>query len=89
MRLNRHHLNKIAKSERFAGHERFIVEQVQQVVALFVPERPGQPPVFPRTLDLQAQGRFALGFYQQQAADSAARQAAREDKNNNANSDTK
>jgi len=30
-------------------------------------------PAFPRTLDLQAQGRFALGFYQQMAADDAAR----------------
>jgi hypothetical protein len=33
--------------------------------------------MFPRTLDLQAQGRFALGFYQQMAADAAARQASR------------
>jgi hypothetical protein len=31
-----------------------------------------QPPSFPRVLDLQAQGRFALGFYQQKAADAAA-----------------
>jgi len=83
LRLNRHHLNKIAKSERFAGHERFIEEQIQQVLALFKPARPGQPPVFPRTLDLQAQGRFALGFYQQQAADALARQAAQNQKTNN------
>ena len=73
LRLNRHHLNKISKSNRFAGHERFIGEQIQGVCALFRPAKPGLPPMFPRTLDLQAQGRFALGFYQQMAADTAAR----------------
>jgi CRISPR-associated protein Csd1 len=79
IRLNRHHLNKISKSERFGGHERFIQEQIEAVLALFKPTRPGLPPTFPRTLDLQAQGRFALGFYQQHAADAAARQAYRKD----------
>ena len=77
LRLNRHHLNKISKSKRFAGHERFIGDQIQGVCALFRPDKPGLPPMFPRTLDLQAQGRFALGFYQQMAADAAARQASR------------
>ena len=74
IRLNRHHLDKIRKSERYGGHERFIQEQVESVLVLFKPARPGLPPSFPRTLDLQAQGRFALGFYQQHAADAAARQ---------------
>ncbi|MCX6925199.1 MAG: type I-C CRISPR-associated protein Cas8c/Csd1 [Verrucomicrobia bacterium] len=73
LRLNRHHLDKISKSNRFAGRERFIGEQIQGVCALFRPAKPGLPPMFPRTLDLQAQGRFALGFYQQMAADTAAR----------------
>lgn len=73
-RLNRHHLNTIAKSDRFAGHERFIQQQIEDVLVLFRPARPGVPPVFPRSLDLQAQGRFALGFYQQMAADRRARQ---------------
>jgi CRISPR-associated protein Csd1 len=77
LRLNRHHLNKISKSDRFGGHERFIEEQIQGVCALFKPVKPGLSPMFPRTLDLQAQGRFALGFYQQMAADAAARQANR------------
>lgn len=80
LRLNRHHLNKISKSERFAGHERFLQEQIQSILTLFKPEQPGKPPVFPRTLDLQAQGRFALGFYQQSAEDDAARKAAKPDK---------
>lgn len=79
IRLNRHHLNKIRKSERFGGHERFIQAQIEAVLVLFKPARPGLPPSFPRTLDLQAQGRFALGFYQQHAADAAARQANKKD----------
>jgi len=79
LRLNRHHLNKIRKSERFGGHERFIQEQIENALVLFKPARPGLPPTFPRTLDLQAQGRFALGFYQQHAADAAARQANKKD----------
>lgn len=77
IRLNRHHLNKISKSDRYKGHERFLEEAIQQIIALFKPEERNQPPKFPRVLDLQAQGRFALGFYQQQAADDAARRAAR------------
>ncbi len=89
-RLNRHHLNKIAKSERFAGHERFIEEQIQGVCALFKPAKPGLPPMFPRTLDLQAQGRFALGFYQQMAADTAARRTGtKKDDNSNPKPETK
>jgi CRISPR-associated protein Csd1 len=80
LRLNRHHLNKISKSERFAGHERFLQEQIQNILALFQPGQPGTPPAFPRTLDLQAQGRFALGFYQQSAEDDAARKASKSDK---------
>jgi CRISPR-associated protein Csd1 len=79
IRLNRHHLNKISKSERYGGHERFIQEQIEAVLVLFKPARPGLPPTFPRTLDLQGQGRFSLGFYQQHAADAAARQSNKKD----------
>ncbi|BET68605.1 type I-C CRISPR-associated protein Cas8c/Csd1 [Opitutales bacterium ASA1] len=79
LRLNRHHLNKISKSERFGGHEHFIQQQIEAVLALFKPPQPGRPPAFPRTLDLQSQGRFALGFYQQSAADAAARQTNKKD----------
>jgi CRISPR-associated protein Csd1 len=38
-------------------------------------------PSLPRTLDLQAQGRFALGYYQQKAEDKAGQQAAANNKN--------
>ena len=89
LRLNRHHLNKIRKSERFGGHERFISEQIQGVLTLFKPATPGAPPMFPRTLNLQAQGRFALGFYQQMAADAAARQANRKPNEPKPESETK
>lgn len=89
MKLNRHHLQKIGKSPRYAGDERFLEEAIFKILS-----RLGQsedmkskriPPSFPRSLDLHAQGRFALGFYQQMAADSAARQSARK---NNQNSES-
>ncbi|MDD2599922.1 MAG: type I-C CRISPR-associated protein Cas8c/Csd1 [Kiritimatiellae bacterium] len=76
MRLNRHHLDKIRKS----GGSDYQGKQIQDIIALFKPQAESLPPAFPRHLDLQAQGRFALGFYQQQAADAAARADARENK---------
>ncbi len=84
VKLNRHHLQKISKSPKYAGGERFLEQAIFTILS-----RLGQteemkrnkiPPAFPRTLDLQGQGRFALGFYQQMASDAAARQASR---NNN------
>lgn len=81
IKLNRHHLQKIGKSAKYAGGERFLEEAIFCILArLGQTEEMRQTktsPSFPRTLDLQAQGRFALGFYQQMAADSAARQANR------------
>jgi CRISPR-associated protein Csd1 len=81
IRLNRHHLNTIGKSDKYKGHERFLEASIQNILALFLPGEGKQPPVFPRVLNLQAQGRFALGFYQQQAADDAARRSARNNHN--------
>lgn len=81
VKLNRHHLQKIKKSARYAGDERFLEQAIFLILT-----RVGQTeemrrnkiaPAFPRTLDLQAQGRFALGFYQQMASEAAARQANR------------
>jgi len=89
LRLNRHHLNKISKSERFGGHERFIQQQIESVMVLFKPDKPGVSPTFPRTLDLQSQGRFALGFYQQMAADHAARQANKKNDKSNPEPESK
>lgn len=75
LKLNRHHLSKIGKSDRYKGHERFLDEAIQDVLT--------QVNQFPRTLDLHAQGRFAIGFYQQKAADRVARDAAKQDKETN------
>ena len=77
LKLNRHHLNRISKSEKYKGHERFLDEAIQEVSTKIYP--------FPRTMDLHAQGRFALGFYQQKAADRAARAAARGNSETKAN----
>ena len=71
-RLNRHHLDKIGKSARFASHRKPLEDTMQSIICRFRPAGACQSPQFPRTLDLQAQGRFAIGFYQQ-AADSANR----------------
>ena len=72
IKLNRHHLNSIRKSDKYKGHDRFLEEAIQEVSTKIYP--------FPRTLDLHAQGRFALGFYQQKAADRIAREAAQKNK---------
>lgn len=72
LKLNRHHLNKISKSDKFQGHERFLDQAVQDLLT--------QVNQFPRTLDLHAQGRFAIGFYHQKAADRLAREAAKQSK---------
>jgi CRISPR-associated protein Csd1 len=73
IRLNRHHLNTISKSNKYKGHKRFLEESIQNILALFRPAEGKQPPAFPRVLNLQAQGRFALGFYQEQAERRTAR----------------
>lgn len=90
VKLNRHHLQKIGKSAKYAGGERFLEEDIFSILArLGQTEEMRQkkiPPAFPRTLDLQAQGRFALGFYQQMAADAAGRLASR--KNNDTETET-
>ena len=72
LKLNRHHLSKIGKSDKYENHERFLDEAIQDVLT--------QVNQFPRTLDLHAQGRFAIGFYQQKAADRVARDAAKQNK---------
>ena len=75
LKLNRHHLSKIGKSDKYENHERSLEEAIQDVLTQFNQ--------FPRTLDLHAQGRFAIGFYQQKAADRVARDAAKQNKETN------
>ncbi|MBM9537324.1 type I-C CRISPR-associated protein Cas8c/Csd1 [Desulfobulbus alkaliphilus] len=69
LRLNRHHLDKIRKS----GGNAYEEVVIRNIVAKFKPTNDTTPPVFPRILNLQEQGRFVLGFYQQQAEDANAR----------------
>lgn len=76
IRLNRHHLEKIKKSEKYGHHARFIEERIQMIIAQFSSLAAGQSPEFPRHLDLRAQGRFAIGFYQEKASVEAQRKAA-------------
>lgn len=83
LRLNRHHLNKIKKSGRYAGHERFLEDAIQNILIKFKPAGSSLPPNFPRCLDLQEQGRFAIGFYQQKAETDARKVQAAKDKQKN------
>ena len=63
--LNRHHLDKIRKSGDGNAYEETVIRDILTHL------RPtgGMPPEFPPHLDLRGQGRFAIGFYQQQAED--------------------
>lgn len=64
LRLNRHHLDKIRKTSGSSWNQE---NNIQEVLCKLTPDFTGTPPQFPRHLDLQAQGRFAIGFYQQKA----------------------
>jgi CRISPR-associated protein Csd1 len=82
-RLHQHHLKKILRQgDRGRAAAEAIKRKIAEIATLFPQPAPLQPPQFPRTFSLQEQGRFALGFYQQKAADDAARRAYRESKEN-------
>ena len=76
-KLHVHHFRKLEQSEKGRATAYHIRGRLAEIIGQFAPGGPGQPPRFPATLSLEAQGRFALGFYQQMAAD---RQAIREAK---------
>jgi len=70
--LSRHHLSKLKKgNEKDKGAARAIEGAMIDICKKFKAnlEETGEPPKFPRLLDLEHQGRFALGFYQQKAYD--------------------
>ena len=75
-RLARHHLSKVRKEDE--GAARGIEARMTEVLSKFQPSEAGKPPRFPRILALEEQGRFALGFYQQKAADAKAIRDAKE-----------
>lgn len=68
-KLHVHHLRKLEQSEKGRKSAFHIRGRLADIVSQFAPGGPGKPPRFPGTLSLEAQGRFALGFYQQMAAD--------------------
>ncbi|MBS1791835.1 MAG: type I-C CRISPR-associated protein Cas8c/Csd1 [Acidobacteria bacterium] len=73
-RLHQHHLKKVSRQgDKGRAAAEAIKRKIAEIAALFPQPAPLQPPQFPRTFSLQQQGRFALGFYQQKAADDAAR----------------
>jgi CRISPR-associated protein Csd1 len=84
-RLHVHHLKKVSRQGDKGGAAAYAIEsRITEICARFgqtdVMREKRQPPSFPRVLDLQAQGRFALGFYQQKAADVDAIAKASSDK---------
>ena len=68
-KLHIHHLRKLEQSKQGRSTAHHIRGRLADIVSQFAPGGPGKPPRFPATLSLEAQGRFALGFYQQLAAD--------------------
>lgn len=75
-RLHQHHLKKISRQgDKGKGAAEAIKKRIAEIATLFSQPGPNQPPRFPRTFNLQEQGRFALGYYQQKATDEAARRS--------------
>ena len=72
-RLHQHHLKKVSRSNK--GKAEAIKQKIAEISTHFKQPSPKLPPQFPRSFNLQEQGRFALGFYQQIAADKEARNA--------------
>lgn len=72
-RLHVHHLRKVGEKAKI--YERKICEICRQFEQSDEMKEKKLPPLFPRTLDIQSQGRFALGFYQQKYSDYTTRQA--------------
>jgi CRISPR-associated protein Csd1 len=85
-RLHQHHLKKVSRQgDRGRAAAEAIKRRIAGIAALFPQTKPNFPPEFPRAFSLVEQGRFALGFYQQKAADDAARREYRENKDNQKN----
>lgn len=73
-RLHQHHLRKLSRQgDKGRAAAEAIKRKIEDIARLFRQPKPNLPPEFPRSFDLRAQGRFALGFYQQKAAERAAR----------------
>jgi CRISPR-associated protein Csd1 len=68
-RLHQHHLKKLRqKGEKGQKAAHRIKEAITEICSRFTSLTPNQPPQMPRVFTLVEQARFALGFYQQEAA---------------------
>jgi CRISPR-associated protein Csd1 len=79
-RLHTHHLRKVARTNGDKGKAKAtaIKNKIAGITKHFQRKNPSDltsPPEFPRSFSSQEQGRFALGFYQQIAADKDAYEA--------------
>jgi len=79
-RLHQHHLKKVGRKNR--GKAEAITKKIENISMKFQNPSPNKPPQFPRSFNLQQQGRFALGFYQQKASDRHQRTAYLDSKKN-------
>jgi CRISPR-associated protein Csd1 len=66
-RLHQHHLKKLRQSGKESAAASYRV-QIAEISTRFQRKKADGAPFFPRTLTLMEQARFALGFYQQEAA---------------------
>lgn len=82
-RLHQHHLKKVARTNR--GKAEAIKQKIAEISTSFKTPHPPFAPQFPRSFNLQQQGRFALGFYQQIAADKEAPEAFMKNKKSEEN----
>jgi len=69
MRNARHHLAKLRNDKKTRGACIALEKRLEEVVVNL--------PTFPKTLNLQQQGLFALGYYHQRASDRAAAEASK------------
>jgi CRISPR-associated protein Csd1 len=72
-RLHQHHLKKLGREKQAKAEA--IKKKIEEIASRFKQSSPRKPPQFPRSFNLQEQGRFALGFYQQKATERRERQA--------------
>jgi CRISPR-associated protein Csd1 len=73
-KLHIHHLRKLEQGDKGLKAAFAIRERIAVISSRFPCCKPGGPPEFPQQLSLVEQGRFALGYYQQLAYESRARQ---------------
>lgn len=89
-RLHTHHLRKVGRTGGDKGKAKaYAIKQKIAGITKYFKRRNEMdftsPPEFPRSFNMQEQGRFALGFYQQIAADKEAKEAFMKNKKSEEN----